>query len=126
MSTANIPAFHDKVAQSPELQTRLAEIQQQAARTTAEAIARLATEVGTPFTAEDLLTTQHEDQELSEAELADVAGGKPAPSPIVKKEALADGLSNLWGLWGKDYGYTTESGLKYVRKQDLKIGDLLN
>ena len=126
MSTDNIPAFHDKVAHSPELQARLAEIQQQAARMTAEAISRLAQEIGTPFTAEDLLATQPEDQELSEAELADVAGGKPAASPIAKKEVLSDGLSNLWGLLGKEYGYTTESGFKYIRKKDMNIGDLLN
>jgi predicted ribosomally synthesized peptide with nif11-like leader len=115
MSTANIPAFHDKVSQSPELQTRLAEIQRQAAEFTAQAIARIAVEVGTPLTAADLLANS----ELSDADLAGVAGG----AVITSKKEVENDLSNLWGLLGTNYRYTTDDKGSFYSRKDYKIGD---
>lgn len=119
MSTANIAAFQDKVATSADLQARLAEIQSQAARSTAEAIACLATEIGTPFTAEDLLATAPTTAEIPDQDLADVAGG----AIIVKKERAADNFGNLWGLAGKNYNYTTDDGEVHPSGFEYKVGE---
>ena len=107
MSTANIAAFQDKVSASAELQSRLAEIQRQAALSTAEAIAALATETGTPFTADELLANPGpSSNELQDSELESVAGG--FTDTIVSKEPAPDSFGNLWGLLGPNYRYTTE------------------
>jgi predicted ribosomally synthesized peptide with nif11-like leader len=119
MSTQNIHTFEDKVTQSPELQARLAEIQQQAARTTAEAIARLAQEIGTPFTAEELLShSGPSHDELADHELAGVAGG----GTITAKEVTSGDIGSLWGLLGTNYRYTMDGKSTFTSTSDYEVG----
>lgn len=77
MSRENIPAFFDAVKNSPELQQRVGEIQAEAARLSANRMAELSTEAGTPFTAEEFLARG--EGELSEMEMDAVAGGARRP-----------------------------------------------
>jgi predicted ribosomally synthesized peptide with nif11-like leader len=117
MSNANITAFQEKVRQSPELQARLAKIQQQIARNTAEEIARIAQEIGTPFAAEDLLT----DAELSDQELSGVAGGSHMTT-ITSREPAGNNLGNFWGLLGPNYRYTTADNNSFTSTNVYEIG----
>ena len=120
MSNANIAAFQAKVAASPDLQARLAEIRQSAATQVAESIARLSTETGNSFTADELLATAHSDTEIADQDLATVAGGG---NVIVKKEHVSDSLYNLWGLLGNTYHYTTDDGETHRSGQHFEVGD---
>lgn len=72
MSTDNIRTFLDKATTDPALQARVAEAYRSAQLATAEALASLSAEAGTPFTVEEFLTAQ---TELSEKDLEGVAGG---------------------------------------------------
>ena len=124
MSTANITAFQDKVAASPDLQSRLAEIQRQAAVNTAEAIASLATETGTPFTADELLANPGpSSNELQDSELESVAGGVIQTHTITGKEVGENNMHNLWGLRGTQYRYTTDRNLSFSSLTNYDIGD---
>lgn len=120
MSTENITAFQAKVAASAALQARLAEIRHSAATQVAESIARLAAEVGTPFTAADLLANSPCDAEVADQDLSTVVGGG---NVIVKKEHLADSSYNLWGLLGNTYRYTTDDGEPHRSGQHFEVGD---
>jgi hypothetical protein len=76
MSQEKLKAFAEAVSKSEELQKRLNSIQAEAARTTAEKLAKLSESAGTPFTAEEYLRSVAESSEqLSAEQLHGVAGG---------------------------------------------------
>jgi predicted ribosomally synthesized peptide with nif11-like leader len=77
MSANPIQAFFEKAKSSPELQQKITEIHHTAAQSTAEALAALSEESGSPFTAEEFLaeTRLAASEELSEEELGNTAGG---------------------------------------------------
>lgn len=76
MSNEKLEAFAEAVSRSEELQKRLAEIQVETARLTAEKIAKLSESAGTPFTAEEYLKSVAESsEEMSAEQLQSVAGG---------------------------------------------------
>jgi predicted ribosomally synthesized peptide with nif11-like leader len=75
MSTDNLFKFFDAVSARPELQAKLQAIHADTARRAAEEIAALATEIGIPLTAEEVLAGSAADGELSEEMLDNVAGG---------------------------------------------------
>ena len=76
MSNENIQKFATAAASNPELANRVRAIQAEAARETAKKIAALSSEVGTPFSAEDFLTSAASSVgEVSEEQLESVAGG---------------------------------------------------
>lgn len=120
MSTDNIQTFLDTVKSRPELQVRVAEIHHRAAATAAEELARLAAEIGTPFTAAELLASDPTQAELSDQDLAAIAGGG---NVIVKKEDAPNAIQNLWGLLGRSWYYTTDGGDVLRDGRDYKIGD---
>lgn len=81
MSTENITKFSEAVAANPELQEKVQSLQAAAARETAEKIAALSVEAGTPFSADEFLASAQSVQgELSEEQLEAVAGGAWRPS----------------------------------------------
>ena len=81
MSTEKLRAFAEAVTKSEELQKRVASIQAEAARTTAEKLANLSESAGTPFTAEEYLHSVAESsEEMSAQQLHSVAGGVWEPS----------------------------------------------
>jgi predicted ribosomally synthesized peptide with nif11-like leader len=81
MNNEAITKFTETVAADPELQKEVQSIQQAAARQTAEKLAALSVEAGTPFTAEEFLASvTPASAELSEEQLESVAGGTWAPS----------------------------------------------
>ena len=73
MSTANITAFLDKADTDEALKAKILAINVGTETEAAEALSRLATEVGLPFTAEEFRASQSKD--LSDADLEQVAGG---------------------------------------------------
>lgn len=76
MSTENISKFAAATAASPELQAKVQVIQVDAAQATAEKIAALSVEAGTPFTAEEFLASAtSQTHEISDEQLENVAGG---------------------------------------------------
>lgn len=76
MSGQNIQSFFERVESNPELQTKVMEIHRAAARTVAEGFAALGAESGVPFTVEEFLEVSSAlDKEISESEMAGVAGG---------------------------------------------------
>ena len=76
MSTEKLQAFAEAVGKSEELQKRVASIQAESARTTAEKLAKLSESAGTPFTAEEYLNSVLESsEEMSAQQLHSVAGG---------------------------------------------------
>ena len=76
MSKEKLQAFAEAVSKSEELQKRFNSIQVEAARTTAEKLAKLSESAGTPFTAEEYLQSVRESsEELSAEQLQSVAGG---------------------------------------------------
>jgi hypothetical protein len=78
MSKETLQAFAEAVSKSEELQKRLASIQVETAKSTAEQIAKLSERAGTPFTAEEYLKSV---AESSEEQLHTVAGGVWDPTP---------------------------------------------
>jgi predicted ribosomally synthesized peptide with nif11-like leader len=81
MSQEKLQAFAEAVSKNEELQKRLVAIQAEAAKSTAEKIAKLSESAGTPFTAEEYLQTVAEStKELSPEQLHSVAGGVWEPS----------------------------------------------
>jgi hypothetical protein len=81
MSTEKLQAFAEAVGKSEELQKRVASIQAESARTTAEKLAKLSESAGTPFTAEEYLNSVLESsEEMSAQQLHSVAGGVWDPS----------------------------------------------
>jgi len=97
MSIENVHAFMTKAENNSELQEQIARIAT-LSELTPEALARLAEEVGTPFTAEEFLKVSHEHgesqgDELSEAALENITGGVAGPiydpnSPIKLQQQL--------------------------------------
>ena len=76
MSQEKLQAFAEAVGKSEELQKRFNSIQVEAARTTAEKLAKLSESAGTPFTAEEYLKSVAESSpELSAEQLRNVSGG---------------------------------------------------
>jgi len=76
MSQEKLQAFAEAVSKSAELQKRFASIQAEAARSTAEKLAKLSESAGTPFTAEEYLKSVAEpSEEMSAEQLHGVAGG---------------------------------------------------
>jgi Nif11 domain len=83
MSTEKLQAFAEAVGKSEELQKRVASIQAESARTTAEKLAKLSESAGTPFTAEEYLNSVLESsEEMSAQQLHSVAGGVWEPSAM--------------------------------------------
>ncbi len=81
MSQEKLQAFAEAVSKSEELQKRFNSIQVEAARTTAEKLAKLSESAGTPFTAEEYLNSVAESsEEMSAQQLHGVAGGVWDPS----------------------------------------------
>jgi Nif11 domain len=81
MSQEKLQAFAEAVSKSEELQKRFNSIQVEAARATAEKLAKLSESAGTPFTAEEYLSSVVESsEELSTEQLHGVAGGVWDPS----------------------------------------------
>lgn len=81
MSKEKLLAFAEAVSKSSELQKRLAVIQAQAARSTAESLAKLSENAGTPFTVQEYLqAVAQTSDEMSETQLRGVAGGVWEPS----------------------------------------------
>ncbi len=81
MSQEKLQAFAEAVSKSEELQKRFNSIQVEAARTTAEKLAKLSESAGTPFTAEEYLNSVAESsEEMSAQQLHSVAGGVWEPS----------------------------------------------
>ena len=81
MSIENLQAFAEAVSKSEELQKRLASIQAEAAKSTAEKLAKLSEDTGTPFTAEEYLNSVAESaEEMSAEQLHTVAGGVWEPT----------------------------------------------
>ena len=81
MSQEKLQAFAEAIGKSEELQKRLNSIQVEAARTTAEKLAKLSESAGTPFTAEEYLRSIAESSEqLSAEQLHTVAGGRWDPT----------------------------------------------
>ena len=81
MSKEKLQAFAEAVSKSEELQKRFASIQAEAARSTAEKLAKLSESAGTPFTAEEYLKSVAEpSEEMSAEQLHGVAGGVWRPS----------------------------------------------
>jgi hypothetical protein len=77
MSKEKLQAFAEAVSKSEELQKRFNSIQVEAARTTAEKLAKLSESAGTPFTAEEYLQSVAESsEEMSAEQLQSVAGGR--------------------------------------------------
>jgi hypothetical protein len=86
MSQEKLQAFAEAVSKSEELRKRFAAIQAEAAKSTAEKLAKLSESAGTPFTAEEYLRSVAESSEqLSAEQLHTVAGGvwEPTGSNIV-------------------------------------------
>jgi Nif11 domain len=76
MSQEKLQAFAEAVSKSEELQKRFNAIQVEAARTTAEKLAKLSESAGTPFTVEEYLKSVAESsEEMSAQQLHSVAGG---------------------------------------------------
>jgi predicted ribosomally synthesized peptide with nif11-like leader len=76
MSQEKLQAFAEAVNKSEELQKRVALIQMETLRSTAEKVAKLSENAGTPFTAEEYLNSVAESSEqLSTEQLRSVAGG---------------------------------------------------
>ncbi len=76
MSQEKLQAFAEAVSKSGELQKRFNSIQMEAARSTAEKLAKLSESAGTPFTAEEYLKSVAESaEEMSTEQLHSVAGG---------------------------------------------------
>src|ERR1700746_2280984 len=76
MSQKKLQAFAEAVSKSEERQKRFNSIQVEAARTTAEKLAKLSESAGTPFTAEEYLNSVAESSdEMSTEQLRSVAGG---------------------------------------------------
>jgi hypothetical protein len=81
MSQEKLQAFAEAVSKSEELQKRFASIQVEAARSTAEKLAKLSESAGTPFTADEYLRSVAESsEEISAEQLHSVAGGVWEPS----------------------------------------------
>jgi hypothetical protein len=81
MSKEKLQAFAEAVSKSEELQKRFASIQVEAARSTAEKLAKLSESAGTPFTAEEYLESVAESsEEMSAQQLHSVAGGVWEPT----------------------------------------------
>jgi hypothetical protein len=81
MSQEKLQAFAEAISKSEELQKRFNSIQVEAARTTAEKLAKLSESAGTPFTAEEYLKSVAESsEEMSAQQLHSVAGGVWEPS----------------------------------------------
>jgi hypothetical protein len=81
MSQEKLQAFAEAVSKSEELQKRFASIQMEAARSTAEKLAKLSESAGTPFTAEEYLKSVAESsEEMSAQQLHSVAGGVWEPA----------------------------------------------
>jgi Nif11 domain len=81
MSKEKLQAFAEALSKSEELQKRLAAIQVDSARSTAEKLAKLSESAGTPFTAEEYLKSVAESsEEMSEAQLHTVTGGAWDPN----------------------------------------------
>jgi hypothetical protein len=76
MSKEKLQAFAEAVSRSEELQKRFNSIQAEAAKSTAEKLAKLSESASTPFTAEEYLQSVAESSEqLSAEQLHAVAGG---------------------------------------------------
>jgi len=73
MSTDNISAFLDKTHTDEALATKVRGIDAESDAAAAEALSRLATEAGLPFTAEEFLASRSD--ALADADLEQVAGG---------------------------------------------------
>ena len=76
MSQEKLQAFAEAVSKSEELQKRVALIQMEAIKSTAEKLAKLSESAGTPFTADEYLHSVAESsEEMSKEQLQSVAGG---------------------------------------------------
>jgi predicted ribosomally synthesized peptide with nif11-like leader len=81
MSKENLQAFAEAVSKSEELQKQLTSIQVEAARSTADQIAKLSERAGIVFTAEEYLQSVAQSaEELSAEQLHTVAGGAWDPN----------------------------------------------
>lgn len=85
MSRENITAFLESATNNPELQQKIVALHVAVERATAEELAKLSQDAGTPFTAEEWLG---EEGELSEAEMEGVAGGRYGEMLLRWKELL--------------------------------------
>lgn len=72
MSTENITSFLQKSRTDAALGTQVKAVYEQAALDVAQALAKVASEHGLPFTAEEFLAAQ---TEVSEKDLEGIAGG---------------------------------------------------
>jgi hypothetical protein len=88
MSKENLQAFAEAVSRSEELQKRMASLQAEISRSTAEKMAKLSESAGTPFTAEEYLKSVAESsEEMSAEQLQSVAGGASAdPNQSVRPD----------------------------------------
>lgn len=81
MSKEKVQAFADAVSKSEELQRQCVAIQVEAAKSTAEKMAKLSESAGTPFTAEEYLqSVADSSDEMSAEQLQGVAGGAWEPN----------------------------------------------
>ena len=78
MSTENITLFFEKVTGSAELQAKIEALADLESEPKIEALSQLSAEAGTPFTVDEFVdhVQENEISELSEDELAGVAGGR--------------------------------------------------
>ncbi len=92
MSQEKLQAFAEAVSKSEELQKRVALIQMEAVKSTAEKVAKLSESAGTPFTAEEYLKSVAESsEEMSTGQLRSVAGGAYEFADFVKTLAMEGG-----------------------------------
>jgi predicted ribosomally synthesized peptide with nif11-like leader len=78
MDKERLQTFAEAVSKNEELRKQFVSIQVEAARSTAEQIAKLSESAGTPFTAEEYLqSVADSSEELSADQLQNVAGGAP-------------------------------------------------
>ena len=97
MSKEKLQAFAEAVSKSEELQKQLASIQVEAARSTAEKLAKLSESAGTPFTAEEYLKSVTESsEEMSAEQLHSVAGGLSAAEEIYIAESILSAGMTCW------------------------------
>jgi hypothetical protein len=93
MSKEKLQAFAEAVSRSEELQKRLLKSRWKTARLTAEKIAKLSENAGTPFTAEEYLKSVAESsEEMSAEQLQSVAGGA-SPDTVDKTPYARDWVS---------------------------------
>lgn len=91
MSTENIRAFFTAAEANPQVKQQINELGDASPEAAAQFLARLSAGTGHPFTAEEFLAaTQKKDAELSEEEIAGVAGGRRSGEYVKKDSGSSD------------------------------------